>query len=91
MQIKELLPIGSVVLLNNGTKRVMIYGIKQMDHTTETEYDYIGVLYPEGNIGEVAQFLFDHENIEQVFFRGYEDPERDQFIDQLDKFYRDAK
>ena len=48
--IKELLPIGSVVLLNEGTKKLMIYGVMQSD-TENNQYDYVGVLYPEGNIG----------------------------------------
>ena len=29
--IRELLPIGSVVLLKEGTKKAMIFGIKQTD------------------------------------------------------------
>ena len=27
MNVKELLPIGSVVLMNGGTKKLMIYGV----------------------------------------------------------------
>lgn len=88
MEIKELLPIGSVVLLKKGKKRLMIFGIKQTDNNTGTEYDYIGVLYPEGNIGEAGQYLFNHDNIEQVFFRGYEDAERKEFMERLGKFYQ---
>lgn len=87
MNIKELLPIGSVVLLKNGYKRLMIFGIRQMDNNSGTEYDYIGVMYPEGNMGEASQYLFNHENIGKVFFRGFEDPERDGFIEELEKFY----
>lgn len=87
MNIKELLPIGSVVLLKNGRKRVMIFGVKQMDNSTGTEYDYISVLYPEGNMGETGQFLFNHSDIEKVFFTGYEDEERAEFIEKLDEFY----
>ena len=38
--VKELLPIGSVVLLKKGKKRLMIYGIIQSDIENETEeYD----------------------------------------------------
>lgn len=51
--IRELLPIGSVVLLKEAVKPVMIFGIKQVDIENQSqEYDYIAVLYPEGNIGE---------------------------------------
>lgn len=87
MEIKELLPIGSIVLLKGGKKRLMVFGVKQMDNGTKIEYDYIGVLYPEGNMGEAGQYLFNHENIDQIFFRGYEDEEREGFLKGLEMFY----
>lgn len=87
MNIKELLPIGSVVLLEEGSKKLMIFGVKQTDEESGEEYDYIGVIYPEGNLGNETQFLFNHENIVQVFFKGYEDGERDNFIERLAEFY----
>ena len=90
MKIKGLLPIGSVVLLKNGKKKVMVYGIKQTDQSSGIEYDYISVLYPEGNMGDGTQFLFSHEDIDDIFFRGYEDEEREGFIDNLSKYYKEG-
>lgn len=87
MNIKELLPIGSVVLLNNGKKKLMIFGIKQVDLNDETEYDYVGVVYPEGNLGEGTQFLFNQSDIAEVYFKGYEDEERDNFIENLSNYF----
>lgn len=88
MNIKELLPIGSVVLLKEGVKKTMIIGIKQTDVSdAEKEYDYIGVLYPEGFIGGDYQFLFNHEDIADVAFVGMNDEERSAFIDKLADFY----
>lgn len=87
MEIKELLPIGSVVLLEGGKKRVMIYGIKQIEQETQEEYDYIGVVYPEGNMGKGTQFLFNHDKIQEVFHKGYEDEERQEFIQRLSDYY----
>lgn len=87
MEVKGLLPIGSIVLLKEGKKKLMIFGVKQMDSDVQEEYDYIGVLYPEGNIGIEGQYLFNQESIDQVFFRGYEDEERETFLDHLAKFY----
>lgn len=88
--IDELLPIGSVIVLKEGQKKLMIFGIKQTDEETNVEYDYIGVLYPEGNIGKGGQFLFNHKNIEEVFFKGFEDDERKDFIEKLSEFYKDG-
>ena len=88
MNIKELLPIGSIVLLKNGEKRLMIIGIKQsnMDEGGK-EYDYLGILYPEGHIGEEFQYLFNHEDINKIVFRGYEDKEREEFLRNLSKVF----
>lgn len=80
------LPIGSVVLLKNGSKRTMIYGRKQLQVGTQTEkieWDYIGCLYPEGNISEQYMYLFNHEQIDKVFFMGYQDEEENDFSKKL--------
>lgn len=87
MKIKDLLPIGTVVLLKDGEKRLMINGIMQTDSNTGKNYDYMGILYPEGHIGEGFQYLFDHDDINEVVFRGFEDVERNEFIDKLVKMY----
>lgn len=85
--VKELLPIGSVVILKEANKKAMIYGVKQINSATDIEYDYIGVVYPEGNMGDGTQFFFNHDVIEEVFFRGYEDEEREAFIERLAEYY----
>lgn len=85
--VRELLPIGSVVILKEASKKAMIYGVKQINKANNVEYDYIGVVYPEGNMGDGTQFFFNHEAIEEVFFRGYEDEERNAFIERLEEYY----
>lgn len=87
MKTKELLPIGSIVLLKEGTKKLMVFGIRQTDAKSGREYDYSGVLYPEGNLGNETWFLFDEENIKEVYFRGYEDEERTDFLERLSDYY----
>ncbi len=88
MEIRNLLPIGSVVLLCNGEKRLMIYGIKQREaNGGEREFDYVGVLYPEGYISDEFTYLFDHKDIVEICFRGYEDPERTDFLSRLSTIY----
>ena len=85
--VKELLPIGSVVILREASKKAMIYGVKQINTATDIEYDYIGVIYPEGNMGDGTQFFFNHDAIDEIFFRGYEDEEREAFIERLANYY----
>lgn len=91
MDIKDLLPIGSVIWLRDAERPLMIFGVKQENMDTHEEYDYIGVVYPEGNMGTESQFLFMHKDIEKVVFRGYEDTSREEFIKRLDNFYKESK
>jgi len=84
MKVKDLLPIGSVVLLRDGEKKLMINGVMQSDAADPGKnYDYLGILYPEGHIGDEFQYLFNQKDIVQAFFRGYEDDERAEFIKKL--------
>ena len=84
MKIRDLLPIGSIVLLKEGEKKLMIIGIIQNDvEDMNKTYDYLGVLYPEGHIGNGFQYLFNHEDINEIIFHGFEDDERAEFISKL--------
>ena len=87
----NLLPIGSVVLLKNGIKKIMIVGIKPIKNDgTEEMFDYIGVLYPEGYISNEINFLFNRDDICDVIFKGYENPERDEFINMIEETYQNS-
>ncbi|ETI69940.1 DUF4176 domain-containing protein [Neobacillus vireti] len=73
--MEKYLPIGSVVQLKSGTKRIMIYGRKQQQLKSDQIWDYIACLYPEGNINEEYMFLFNHDQIEKIYFIGFQDEE----------------
>lgn len=89
MMIKDLLPVGSIVLLKDGEKRLMVCGVMQSDvDRGGKEYDYMGVLYPEGHIGTDFQYLFNHEDINEIVFKGYHDEERTEFLKKLAKLYK---
>ena len=75
----KLLPIGSVVLLKGGEKRLMIYGRKQLDSETQNQWDYVACLYPEGNIDASHTYLFNRDQIEKVYFIGFQDIEEIEF------------
>ena len=82
--MKDLLPVGSVVLLKDATKKLMIIGILQVKPDEDTVYDYLGVPYPEGYVGAENNFLFNHADINDLIFKGYTNPERDIFIKVMD-------
>lgn len=75
---RKFLPIGSVVMLKNGNKRIMITGFCSMDlENSEKIWDYNGCLYPEGIIASNQSLLFDHSQIKDVYFKGLADDEEE--------------
>lgn len=86
-ELKNYLPIGSVVLLKGATKKSVIIGIMQNivdEEKNVTEYDYIGVMYPEGFLGRDSMIFFNHDAIADVIYRGYENPERTELFEKLE-------
>ncbi|TNU81190.1 DUF4176 domain-containing protein [Lactococcus lactis] len=69
------LPLGTVVLLERGEKRLIIIGRKQISVETEKEFDYAGVLFPEGYQSSENLYLFNHSDVENIFQMGLIDSE----------------
>ena len=81
---KDILALGSVVLLNGGTKKVMIIGycMKTPDNPDKI-YDYCGCVFPEGVLRSDITCVFNHEQIKQIYFYGYKNDEANQFLDRV--------
>lgn len=86
---KKYLPLGSIVLLEGATKRIMIAGyfVKSDDKI----YDYCGCLYPEGFLSSDSCLLFNHDQIKKVYYFGYSDNEDKEFKDRLKDFVNGVK
>lgn len=87
---EKYLPIGTVVVLKGATKRIMITGFASMSpETGDTIFDYSGCIYPEGFMSYNEVCVFNHEQIEKVYFKGYVDDEETNFkkelVEQLEK------
>ena len=77
---ERFLPIGSVVLLKGGTKKIMVTGFCSVDSDDKTKlYDYTGCIYPEGFLDYNEICLFNNDQIEQIFYKGYESDEEKEF------------
>ena len=80
------LPIGTVVMLKGGSKRVMITGFGAVSESTGDKlWDYSGCMYPEGFLSSDENCLFDHAQIEQVYHVGLIDEEETEFKKQLNE------
>lgn len=84
------LPIGSVVLLHNATKRLMIIGVDVKNMGDGKDYDYYAVLYPEGFVDEDHFYFFNNRDIARVFFTGFDDDERREFLDALQEYQEEG-
>ncbi len=81
MEEEKYLPIGSVVLLKEATKRVMITGYASISPDTgDKVFDYSGCIFPEGFFDYNQVCVFDHEQIAEVFYKGLEDDEEKEFM-----------
>ncbi len=75
MEYIDLLPIGSVVLLKGGSRRVMICGRIQANAEKGIIFDYSGCLFPQGIINSNDMYFFNHDDIQTIFFIGCQDAE----------------
>ena len=81
---EKYLPIGTVVWLKGGKKRAMITGFCSVAQENQDKiYDYSGCVYPEGYLSSNQVCLFDHDQIEKIFFVGFEDEEEKSFKEKL--------
>ncbi len=81
---EKYLPIGTVVMLKGGTKRVMIAGFCAIsEDDKEKMWDYSGCMYPEGFLASDETCLFNHEQIETVYHLGLIDEEEEMYKENL--------
>jgi len=83
-QYGKYLPVGTVVMLKGGKKRLMITGFCSMaNDNKDVMYDYSGCLYPEGFLSSNETALFNHDQIAQIYHLGLVDEEEKKFKETL--------
>lgn len=89
---EKYLPIGTVVMLKGGKKRVMITGFCAVEGDDKVKmWDYSGCIYPEGFLSSKQTFLFNHEQIQEVYHMGLaDDDEEKEFKEKLKKLIETA-
>ena len=72
--LRNILPLGSVITLKKGRKKLMIIGRIQEERSSGILYDYAAVLYPEGILDASELYMFHHVGLqeeEEFAFRSY--------------------
>ncbi|PAD23116.1 DUF4176 domain-containing protein [Terribacillus saccharophilus] len=75
-----MLPIGSVVYLNEGSSKLMILNrgpIIELDGEQKM-FDYSACIYPQGLVADSVLY-FNEENIDEVIFEGFKDSDEYRF------------
>ena len=87
MEKIDYIPLGSVVYLKGGIKKLLVVAraINVENGGKQYFFDYGGVLYPEGITGNQLAY-FNHEDIGSVFFRGCDDEENRGMTEAINKY-----
>lgn len=88
-EIKNLLPVGSVVKLKGVDKDLAIMGI--MINSNGKHFDYVAVPSPEGYVDANTVCMFNHEDIESVEYLGFMDLEFQLFRGTADTLSKSGK
>lgn len=91
---EKFLPIGTVVLLQNATQKVMITGfcvLTKEDDGSSKKYDYCGCIYPIGIYRNDELLVFNHNQISKIYFLGYQNQEEINFKSKLIKDINNIK
>lgn len=80
-------PIGSIVYLKNGHRKLMITNRVPIVNLGDGEvyFDYAACLYPIGFSPEQV-YYFNEENIDKVIFKGYSDEDEERFVELFHKW-----
>jgi len=85
LKLEYLFPLGTVVKLKDIKEKFMITGYFVVVEKTNDEkfiledgtesdkkvFDYLGVLWPQGDFDQKKKLMFNHDAIEKVYFYGY--------------------
>jgi len=80
----RLLPIGSIVSLNQNNTKLMIVGYLQKTNEDDKIWDYSAVIYPNGFISPNRMIVFDSIQIERCYLMGYQNIEAIEFLKEIE-------
>ena len=86
-----ILPIGSVVMIKQSDRRLMVIGRNQRDKKTKETFDYIACYFPEGVQESTKVLHFNKEDIMLVFSLGYLNEDELRLRKELENMRREAE
>ena len=91
MERIDYLPLGSIVAIRGGIKKIMIIarGLAVDVQGSAKVFDYAGCLYPEGLMGDQI-FQFNHKDIARVVFKGFIDDDESLMLSKLNDWMENS-
>ena len=87
---EKFLPLGTVCMLENATKAVMIIGYYTAAEGNNNKiFDYTSVLYPEGLMTSDQIGFFNHSQIKEVVNEGFKNTAAETFIANVKNFVKE--
>lgn len=98
IKFNYLLPLGSVILLKGGKHKLMITGHNvsyeinpngknqyfDVDGRKPLIFNYMGVIWPEGDVALDRVALFNDDDIGKVYFKGFIEEEPEDINEKID-------
>ena len=87
MERIDYLPLGSIVLLKGGTKKLLVIAraLNVQNGGKTYFFDYGAVGYPEGLTGDQMAY-FNHQDLSKVLFEGYHDAEDENIVETIQRY-----
>lgn len=81
------LPLGSIVLLDAGTQKLLIVarGLNVQHNGQKIFFDYGAVPYPQGLSGDQLAY-FNHDSVRSIYFIGCNDGDNQVIVDALNAY-----
>lgn len=90
METMKWIPLGSVVVLETTDQKILVIGrgLNVGDIGIEYYFDYCGVSYPDGIIGDRVLY-FNHSSVQRVLFEGYDDDDNMIMNDKINAYLKE--
>ena len=88
--LRNILPLGSVITLKKGRKKLMIIGRIQEERSSGILYD-AAVLYPEGILDASELYMFQGEDIDRIYHVGLQEEEEFAFRSYMEQKLKELK
>ena len=87
----NILPVGTIVELNNSDALYMIVGFLPVNNRNNQLFQYSAVTYPGRSFGISKLCMFNHNDIKKVIFEGFSDDDFEKYKKDIEPYVERTK